>query len=59
MHTRFEILELTGGAESANAVVHWRQERADGEVALEFSCRYLLVRDGQDHAFRIVSTVTD
>ncbi len=59
VHTRFDILELTGGAESANAVVLWRQERADGEVALEFSCRYLLVRDVQDHGLRIAGTVTD
>lgn len=59
VHTRFEILELTGGEESANAVVRWRQERADGEAALEFSCRYLLVRAGPGGGFRIASTVTD
>ncbi len=59
VHTRFDILELTGGVESANAVLRWRHERADGDVALEFSCRYLLVRDGQDNALRITSTVTD
>lgn len=59
VHSRFEILELTAGPDSANAVVHWRQERADGDVALEFSCRYLLVRDVDGEGFRIVSTVTD
>lgn len=44
VHSTHRTIEAAGDGESAFAVIDWRQERADGEAALAFRCRYALVR---------------
>lgn len=43
VHSAFEIGALRIEGASASARLTWRQEREDGEAALEFSCRYALI----------------
>ncbi len=54
--------DCTAERDVAYAVLDWRQERADGEAALEFRCRYTLAREetreGEDD-WRIVLAVSD
>ncbi|WP_062226568.1 DUF4440 domain-containing protein [Aureimonas frigidaquae] len=59
VHSTFRIEDAAFGQDSGAALLSWRQERADGEAALEFTCRYLFIRDGEDGAWRIATTVTD
>ncbi len=59
VQSRFEIVEAAGDEGSAFAVIDWRQERGDGEAALEFRCRYALVRDEAGTGWRIALAVND
>jgi hypothetical protein len=59
VHSSFRIKDAAFGKDSGTALLSWRQERADGDAALEFTCRYLFVRDGEDGSWRIATTVTD
>ena len=59
----FTVAERSAGeGDVAYAVLDWRQERGDGEAALEFRCRYTLLRgetrEGEDD-WRIVLAVSD
>ncbi|WP_427025055.1 nuclear transport factor 2 family protein [Aureimonas ureilytica] len=59
VQSRFEIVEAAGDGGAAFAVLDWRQEREDGEAALEFRCRYALVRDETGRGWRIALAVND
>ncbi len=59
VQSRFDIVEAAGDDGAAFAVLDWRQERDDGEAALEFRCRYALVRDETGTAWRIALAVTE
>ena len=59
VQSRFEIVEAAGDEGAAFAVLDWRQERDDGEAALEFRCRYALVRDERDEGWLIALAVND
>ncbi|ALN71490.1 nuclear transport factor 2 family protein [Aureimonas sp. AU20] len=59
VQSRFEIIEAAGDDGAAFAVLDWRQERDDGDAALEFRCRYALVRDEAGKGWRIALAVND
>ncbi|MFD2239174.1 DUF4440 domain-containing protein [Aureimonas populi] len=59
VHSSFEILDVAQEGAGAFVVLEWRQEREDGEAALEFTCRYALVRSEADPAWRIALAVND
>ncbi len=59
VQSRFEIVEAAGDEGAAFAVLDWRQERDDGEAALEFRCRYALVRDQAGTGWRIALAVNE
>jgi ketosteroid isomerase-like protein len=59
VQSRFEIVEAAGDGGAAFAVLDWRQERDDGDAALEFRCRYALVRDEAGKGWRIALAVND
>ncbi len=44
-HSDFTVLEATSSGNAAFVALDWRQERSDGEVAMEFRCRYALRRN--------------
>lgn len=46
--TQYEIVNQSVSGDTAYASVTWRQSRADGDVALAFTCHYLLIRDEED-----------
>lgn len=54
----FDVLEANTDGVASYAVLQWRQEREDGEAALEFACRYTLVRS-EDAPWRIALAVND
>ncbi len=43
VHSDFEFLSHAVSGPTALATLSWRQERANGEVALAFICHYLLI----------------
>ena len=64
VHSTYRTIEAAGDGASAFAVLDWRQEREDGEAALEFRCRYALVRiepepDADGPVWRIALAVND
>jgi hypothetical protein len=54
VHSAFEVIEkvLTGNV--ALVTLDWQQERADGEVALEFTCHYALIEGPEGWAIATV-----
>lgn len=59
VHSHFEIVDCSADESSAYAVLDWRQEREDGEAALEFTCRYALVKSDAEPRWRIALAVND
>ncbi|MEJ8572552.1 nuclear transport factor 2 family protein [Microbaculum marinum] len=47
VHSTFEVKSLVAAGATAFANLSWRQEREDGEAAMEFACRYALI-DGHE-----------
>jgi ketosteroid isomerase-like protein len=47
VHSAFEVTSLQASGGTALASLSWRQEREDGEAAMEFVCRYALI-EGPD-----------
>ncbi|MCQ8782320.1 DUF4440 domain-containing protein [Mangrovibrevibacter kandeliae] len=45
VHSAFEAKSTALTGEAAFVALAWRQEREDGEAALEFTCRYTLLRE--------------
>lgn len=46
VHSAFEVLSHAVFGPTALATVSWRQERADGDVAMAFICHYSLMQEG-------------
>lgn len=44
-HSDFSVLEARSSGNAAFVALEWRQERSDGEPAMEFRCRYALRRN--------------
>ncbi|MCE7030353.1 nuclear transport factor 2 family protein [Jiella avicenniae] len=44
-HSDFKVLEAQSSGNAAFVTLAWRQERGDGEVQMEFRCRYALRRN--------------
>lgn len=57
----FRAVSFATEGPAAFAVLDWRQEREDGEAALEFRCRYTLLREEGDEGpeWRIAVSVSD
>jgi hypothetical protein len=52
VRSTFTVTDWRAAGDSAWAVLFWRQEREDGEVALAFECRYAMIRGAEDAAER-------
>ncbi|TFF17669.1 hypothetical protein E3C22_23720 [Jiella endophytica] len=44
-HSEFRVIEASSCGNAAFVALSWKQERKDGEVAMEFDCRYALRRN--------------
>ncbi|WP_083592915.1 nuclear transport factor 2 family protein [Aurantimonas sp. 22II-16-19i] len=44
-HSSFHVVEATSWSNAALVALSWTQERRDGDVAMEFECRYALRRN--------------
>jgi len=47
VHSAFEAKSVAGSGTAALASISWRQEREDGEAAMEFACHYALVETAE------------
>lgn len=59
VHSDFVVLEAKSSGNTAFVALEWRQERADGEAAMEFRCRYTLRRNDLSGQWLIALVVNE